>query len=125
MTRRSVVLTLAMLVAAATSTAARQGLQPGYEPGHPSPSAVWINNRQASDAIPVTITAASRISLAPDAVMRTRPETVAWTYRSVTVPPDGDIGTAIAPLGTQGWEAVGLTSAPRGGGTVVLLKHLQ
>jgi hypothetical protein len=85
---------------------------------------VWINNREPNEAIPVTITSASRISLVPDSVVRTRPDPVVWLYKSVTVPAEGDVAGAVAPLGLQGWEAVGLTSAPRGG-VVVLLKHVQ
>jgi hypothetical protein len=116
---------LAMVAAGVTGAAAKQGLQPSNEPGHPSPPRVWINNHDPSEAIPVTITSATRIALVPDSVVRTRPEPVGWLYRSVTVPADADVATAIAPLGAQGWDAVGLTAAPRGTGIVVLLKHPQ
>jgi hypothetical protein len=122
-TRR--VLQMAMMTIVITAAAAigssafEQRLEPGNEPGHPSPSAVWINNRQPSEAIPVKFATAPVVTWSPTQVLATHETTQSWEYRSATLSETEDLAAALRQPGAEGWEAVGLT--PTGDGRIVVL----
>ncbi len=103
MSRSAVLLSLVMAAAAVTGASAFQQvrpIQPSNEPGHPAPPNVWVMNRGSQEAIPVTF--------AMEEGVRTRAEAQPWQYTSISVPIDRDVSAALAPVGRDGWEAVGV-----------------
>jgi hypothetical protein len=100
-----------------------------------SEARVWINNRTRDEAIPVTFLGLDPRTPIPVAVQGVTPVSVnglveartaatkqPWEYRSVSVGADQDLAPALNGLGTDGWEAVGVTSQP-GARMTVLLKR--
>jgi hypothetical protein len=101
--------------------------QPGM-----APARVWINNQKREEAIPVTIVYADPSDVAmpvkiqgaaavtvngPVATTRNRQ---AWEYRVVSAASDQELAAAMNSAGSDGWEAVGVTSQPGAKITAVL-----
>lgn len=124
MTRSAWVLAVAMTAASVTGAAARQQTQTttqppqtidqSNQPGHSAPPNVWVQNRGPQEAIPVVFESAEG--------MATRATAQSWQYTTVTVSLDRDVSGALAPVGADGWEAVGVLSAT-GDRAVVLFKR--
>ena len=117
MSRSVVLLSLVMTVAVVTGASAFQQINPipqSNEPGHPSPPNVWVMNRTANEAIPVTF--------AMEEGVRTHAMAQAWQYISISVPTNRDVSAALAPVGADGWEAVGVI-AETGDHAIVLFKR--
>ncbi len=128
---------LAALVAVTTasSTASAQDRVP--IPGQMTQGKVWIQNGPR-EAIPVSLENANpgapplrvevlgttAVALAGGTVLQaqTRATRQQWDHRTVSVPPDQDPAAALASLGADGWEAVGLLAGAKGS-TVVLMKR--
>jgi hypothetical protein len=108
-------------------------------PGEMTKALVWVENREAKEAIPITIQDASR-DLAPLRVrvinaqsapgvdepvpVRARRVQQPWEYRTVVFP--GTFPVAATPLndlGVQGWETTGISFVAADGATTVLLKR--
>jgi hypothetical protein len=103
MSRSALLLSLVMAAAVVTGASAFQQtrpIQPSNEPGHPAPPNVWIMNRGSQEAIPVTF--------AMEEGVRTHSMAQPWQYTSISVPVDRDLSSALAPVGRDGWEAVGV-----------------
>jgi hypothetical protein len=96
-------------------------------PGIVGRADVWIRNQGRNQAVPVSVqewTTGDRpvtVRLAGPTEVHTRALEQQWSYRTVTVAAGADIAAALGEAGAQGWEAVGLQSAPNA--TIVLLKH--
>jgi hypothetical protein len=104
---------------------------PQDRPGMMTQAHVWVENRSPSEAIPITVLNTPRvdvgsmpaIALAPDTTVSTRAARQQWDYRTVVMTLGADPATAIEPLGSDGWEAVGVLPSGAGSRTVVLLKR--
>jgi len=91
-------------------------------PGEIGPSRVWVENRAASEAVPVSVqntahvdvVGVPQVALAGGTSVGVRAQRQAWDYRSMTVPTGTDPATAITGLGGDSWEAVGETTAVDG-----------
>jgi hypothetical protein len=134
-------LCLVALAGSAVVLSARQQGQPGM-----SPARFWINNRTREEAVavsianvdpkappvPVSVNGFAAVDFTDRAVGtlnqiqgRTQSTTRSrqpWEYRSVAIGSEQDAAAAIGGLGSDGWEAVGLTSQP-GGKMTILLKR--
>lgn len=100
-------------------------------PGEISPPKVWIQNRDASEAIPVTLV--DSVGQTPRVqIVGTLPgieRTVlvsaarqAWEYTQVRIAANQDAGPVLNGAGADGWEAIDVAPGTAGG-TVVLLKR--
>ena len=96
-------------------------------PGMPTQARVWIENRGAAQAIPVTaaetvgVRVLAPVSLEPATVVNTHVARQQWEYRTVAIPPGDDAAVALKSAGAEGWEAVGVLSGSRDAG--VLMKR--
>lgn len=101
--------------------------QPGM-----SPARVWINNRKADEAIPVMflggdpngqpvpVTVQGVASVSVNGLVEARATRQSWEYRDVTFSPNQAVAAGLNALGSDGWEATGMTSHPNGSVTVLL-----
>lgn len=100
----------------------------GQRPGELSPANVWIQNRGAGEAIPVTFVDSGRplrvqvIGATPEGIVETRASRQAWEYTQVRVGANQDAAAILNNEGPDGWETTGnqFTTA---GGTIVVLKR--
>jgi hypothetical protein len=99
---------------------------------------VLIQNAGRNEAVPVSlehmspdatpvrveVLGTTEVSLASGGVLQTQTRAVRqqWEHRTMTVAPDQDLAAALASIGADGWEAVGLQPAAKGS-TMVLLKR--
>jgi hypothetical protein len=98
-------------------------------PGMPTQARVWVENRRADEAVPVTVVqrpsdrpARVEIVSAAATVIRTRRTPDVWEYRSVVVPATADAAAALEAVGREGWEVTGV-QFPAPNGAVLLLKR--
>ena len=96
-------------------------------PGQPTKALVWVQNRDAGDAIPVFIQGSALVQpLAVEVVgipvVETRTIRQIWEYREVTVPAGQSMVAQLVEAGEAGWEATGV-QVPSGGASVLLLKR--
>ena len=123
-----------LLVCASAIVAAPQTAKP-IQPGESTQARVWVENRGATQAIPVDLRAANITApinvhvtngepggpmTAPLAVRGTRQN---WEYEMVKVAAAGDDAAAILNAqGVMGWETTGIAFVA-GDGTMVLMKR--
>lgn len=124
---------LAILSSASPALLARQRAPlVANEPGMPTIARMYIMNRDAAEAIPVTLHNGSDVqpvavmsmppvSLAPGAGLTARAARQNWEYRRVVVAGTQDPSTALNEAGAEGWEAVSALAGPTG--LQVLLKR--
>jgi len=120
-TIKSAVVIGAILAAGGVAVFARG--QSTTRPGEPTLARVWIENRSASDAIPVAIQSAVaplRVQLDPSTVVISNAGRQAWEYRSIPLASGADPARGLAAAGTEGWEAVGVLQSGAAGVTVLL-----
>jgi hypothetical protein len=98
-------------------------------PGMPTQARVWIENRRADEAVPVSVVqrpsdSPHRVELvsAASAIVRTRRAPDAWDYQTIVVPANQQAATTLEPLGREGWEVTGV-QFPASNGVVLLLKR--
>jgi hypothetical protein len=96
-------------------------------PGQPTKALVWVQNRDAGDAIPVVIQGSALVQPLPVEVatvpiVETRAARQVWEYREVTVPTGQSIVALLTEAGEAGWETTGV-QVPSGGASVLLLKR--
>ena len=94
-------------------------------PGQPTKALVWVQNREAGEAIPVIIQGlreplAVEVTSLP--IVETRAVRQAWEYREVTVPAGQSVAALLTDAGEAGWETVG-APLPSAGASVWLLKR--
>ena len=127
-TRMLLVACAAFVAGAAIFTTAQQN-----RPGDVTPPRVWIENRSASDAIPVVVedtakpmpvqmTGTPSVHVESAATIPVRAARESWEYRTVTVPSGQDAASLLGAAGNDGWEAVGVL-APNQAGSMLLLKR--
>ena len=117
MSRSVVLLSVTLATAVVTGASAFQQTNPipmSNEPGHPSPPNVWVMNRTPQEAIPVTF--------AMEEGVRTHAMAQPWQYTSISVATNRDVSAVLAPVGADGWEAVGVI-AETADHAVVLFKR--
>ena len=119
---------VAFVAGAAIFPAAQQN-----RPGDVIPPRVWIENRSATDAIPVVVQDAAKpmpvqliampsVHVASAATIPTRAVRESWEYRTLSVPSGQDAAGLLAAPGNDGWEAVGVLPSTQAG-AVLLLKR--
>jgi hypothetical protein len=103
------------------------------QPGQPTRARVWVENRGAGEAVPITIqgaegalqvevTGLTSVSIDAASVAATRAVRQTWEYRDVRVPAGQDTAPALNNAGMEGWEAAGV-AATSGGATVIVMKR--
>ena len=118
--------------------AAPQLTQLPDRPGFPTQARVWVENKGKAEVVPISIEnmgaespplrvevmGTTAVAVVPSTVVQARTTTTRqqWDHRTMTVPSGGDLSTALATLGTDGWEAVGFHVTAQGA-SVVLLKR--
>ena len=91
-------------------------------PGDVTQSRVWIENRLASDAIPVAVqntgaparvlvTGLPTVTIESANTLPTRLVRQSWEYRTIAVPAGQDAASLLVAAGNDGWEAVGALGA--------------
>ena len=119
---------VAFVAGAAIIPAAQQN-----RPGDVTPPRVWIENRSASDAIPVVVEDAAKpmlvqlaatpsVHIESAATIPTRAVREPWEYRTLSVPSGQDAAGLLAAPGNDGWEAVAVLPSTQAG-AVLLLKR--
>lgn len=106
MSRSTGLLTIVMAAAVVTGASAFQQtrpIPPSSEPGHPAPPNVVVMNHGSQEAIPVTF--------AMEEGVRTHSMAQPWQYTAISVPTTRDVSATLAPVGADGWEAVGVISS--------------
>ena len=102
-------------------------------PGQPTQAKVWVQNRGASEAVPigleqiaddvtmnVKITGTPSVAIASPAVLDTRYARQTWEYQRITLQPDSDPTSELTRLGREGWETTLQWATPRGSLTIIL-----
>jgi hypothetical protein len=99
-------------------------------PGMPTQARVWIENRRADEAVPVSVIhrptdPPERVELvtAASALVRTRRAPDSWEYQTILVPAGQQAATALVEVGREGWEATGVQFAAPNNTAVLLLKR--
>ena len=126
---------LFIAVCAVTTAASALLAAPGQDrPGIPTRPDVIVQNRGQAEAVPVVIENMSHDSLPVrvevmgttavtiSSAVQTRSTRQQWEHRLTTVTAGQDLGSALAELGADGWEAVSFQGTPPGA-TLVLLKR--
>jgi hypothetical protein len=103
-------------------------------PGDPTQARVFIENRNSSEAIPVSLEnfgdarplkvdvwGTPTVTVAPNTTVRTAGTRQLWEYRLLTLPAGAEGESALRQAGSDSWEAVGMQQGS--GGVVVLLKR--
>ena len=133
---------IALAIGASVMLAApRQIQQPGQttqQPGQMTQARVWIENRSASEAVPVDLRDVNldhplRVQIVngelqyaltnPLPVRSVRP---VWEYQTITFAPGAaDMAPRLNPLGAAGWETTGVMLANAQGTTLLLKRPRQ
>jgi len=104
-------------------------------PGQPTQARVHVENRGATEAIPVTVHQAAADAALRVQVIGTHSVSVAapvdvrhmrqtWEYQRLLVRPDEDVTGQLNSLGAAGWETTLQYAEPRGS-IVIVLKRLR
>jgi len=131
---------LALAIGASVMLAApRQIQQPGQttqQPGQMTQARVWIENRSASEAVPVDLRDVNldhplrvqivngELQYALTHPLPVRPVRPVWEYQTITFAPGADMAPRLNPLGADGWETTGIMLA-NAQGTTLLLKRTR
>lgn len=101
-----------------TALAAAQQNVPGYPTiartlviNRSAAESIPVTLRSAGDVLPVTVMGAPALTLAPATIVGVREVRQTWEYRQVRVGVNDDALPALNAAGTDGWEAVGSSSA--------------
>jgi hypothetical protein len=100
-------------------------------PGEITPPHVWIENREASDAIPVAVqntatpvrvlvTGMPNVTIDPASTVPTRLVRQAWDYRTIAVPNGQDPANLLVAPGNDGWEVAGVLQQSQASATILL-----
>jgi hypothetical protein len=122
-------LSAAVVLVAASAILAGQD-RPGDRPGTIWPAKVWIQNRDRTEAVPVSILDIAQVdvigmpavTITPSTVVQSRLVRQTWEYTVVTVPKGSDPVVALSRSGQDGWEAAGV-QFPSGDGVSLLMKR--
>ncbi len=97
-------------------------------PGFPTKPSVWVENRGAAEAIPITIESMQSTATPLRVEVTSTASTAAfvrqvrqqWEYQAILIPTGQDPTAALNEAGTQSWEVIGLSVTAQGGTRVVL-----
>jgi hypothetical protein len=100
-------------------------------PGEITPPHVWIENREASDAIPVAVqstgapmrvlvTGLPSVTIDPANTLPTRLVRQSWDYRTIAVPNGQDPASLLVAAGNDGWEVAGVLQQGQTSATILL-----
>ncbi len=103
------------------------------QPGQPTQARVWVENRDQSEAVPVSIVRSNApvpVQVAGPSVVTTGPESLVtarvarqvWEYREVRVAAGQDLVGALTTAGQDGWEATGI-ALQSAGQTMIIVKR--
>jgi hypothetical protein len=128
--------TLGAVAAAALGQTQQGTTAPGLpQPGMATKPSVWVENRGAEQAVPITVervTAPLNVqvvgvptfALSSETILTTRPVRLGWEYRTLTVKAGTDPSGELNAAGAEGWEVVGVLVADRQA-TALLLKRAR
>jgi hypothetical protein len=95
-------------------------------PGFPTQARVWIENRGASEAVPVRWIQNGQVSqvevVGTRSPLQMRLTRQLWDYKSLQIAAGDDPTTVLQRQGDDGWELTGI-QIQRPGGVIVLLKR--
>jgi hypothetical protein len=124
----------AVVIAAHGALLAAPG-QGQERPGIIGQSKVWIENRGAEEAVPVTlqnvvapaplavqVSGTPIVAFAPTAVVQARVIRQSWEYRTISLTSGLDPAPALTAAGNEGWEIAGQL-APSPSGSLLVLKR--
>jgi hypothetical protein len=125
-------------VAVSLAVAAGVRAAPGQDrPGFPTQARVWIENREADEAVPVAIihrqderpsrvelVGVPTMALSASTVVQTRSTAMRWEYRSIVINSTQDMAAVLQEPGSDGWEVTGV-QLPASNGTTLLLKRAR
>jgi hypothetical protein len=122
---KAFVLSATLVLVAASALLAGQD-----RPGQLWPAKVWIQNRDRSEAVPVSIqdvplvqvTGTPAVTITPTTIVQSRLMRQVWEYSVVTVPAGRDPLATLSKAGQDGWETTGV-QLPATNGTSLLMKR--
>lgn len=120
--RTTSVMILGVILAAAGIAVVVHG-QATTRPGEPTQAHVRIDNRSAAEAIPVVVestTAPLVVRIDSSSILQTTAGRQAWEYRTIPLASGAEPARALAQLGAEGWEAVGVVLSNQAGATILL-----
>jgi len=126
---KACVLSAMLVLVAASAILAGQGERPGQI----WPAKVWIQNRDRSEAIPVSIqdaapvqvTGMPTVAIAPATIIQSRLVRQAWEYTLVTVRTGQDLVAVVSKAGQDGWETTGVQFATPDGTSLLMKRPRQ
>jgi hypothetical protein len=133
MTRRRALGLLALVLLVGGAALAASAQDRTALPGQPTQARVWIQNREASEAVPVTFVSSGApvpvqftgtpvVTTGPESVVTARAARQVWEYRDVRAAAGPDLVAALTAAGQDGWEATGI-ALQSAGQTVIVLKR--
>ena len=120
--RRAMMIAVCMVLGALAGGAVAARGQSTQRPGEPTQSRVWIENRAPADAVPVIVQSIATpvtAHLDSTSTVQTVVARQTWEYRTVVLPAASN-GSALAGVGGEGWEAVGVLQSNPSGATLLL-----
>jgi hypothetical protein len=124
-----------VLFAGSLSTLAAPTQDGTARPGLSTQARVWVENRGAAEAIPVSLQPSGSGALpvvvtgtpptSISGVVQTRVSRVPWEYRTVVIATGQDAAALLNAAGAEGWEMTGLAIATQTGATVVMKRPRQ
>src|SRR3954466_12816087 len=113
---------LVLIVAAVSAGALVARAQSTARPGDPTQAHVWVENRNAAEAIPVGIQnwpATVNAHLDSSSTVQAVSGRQKWEYRSIALASGPDPARSLAAAGDEGWEAVSVLQSGAAGSTVL------
>lgn len=123
-----------VLLASSISTLAAPTQDGTARPGQPTQARVWIENRGATEAVPVAlqppgpdipplpVQMTGTPTMTITGIVQTRAVREQWEYQAITIPNGQDVTQLLNAAGTGGWETTGL-AVPTQNGTNVVMKR--
>ena len=130
------VLSAGVVLAGGAGISGASGQDRTQTPGEPTKGKVWIENRGASEAIPVSIqnagsdapslrvelTGVPIVTIGSGSVVQALVARQAWEYRDVSIDSGQDPEPLLNAAGAEGWETSGVAFV-RQGATIVVMKR--
>ncbi len=127
---RHIVIAAAAVVVLIVGAAASSGALQTSQPGQMTPARVWVQNRGASEAVPVEVrdvhldkplrVHVSNGEPGSGEVVQTRTARQIWDYESADIPAGKDVAALLNARGVLGWEAIGPVSVTADTITILL-----
>src|SRR4051812_17128842 len=121
-TRRIAVVAMSVAAFVGVAALAARG-QSTARPGEATQAHVWIDNRTPAEAVPVVVQGSAApltVHVDSSSTVQTIAGRQTWEYRSIPLAAGAEPARALAAVGSEGWEAVGVLQSGAAGATALL-----